>query len=172
MKINLGCGTDIKDGYLNIDLHNKDPRVKIANVLDLNFIESNSVEVVHAQDVLEHFCMTDAKKALVEWARVLKPGGTIYIQTINIDKQLEAYSSGVWSNEDFCFMVFAGINWQGGPVQDADYHKCAPSYDVIRKVLSENNVLIKKVEYDEIDAQLRAIPRSHNLNMTIWGEKL
>ena len=44
MKINLGCGTDIKDGYLNIDLHNKDPRVKIANVLDLNFIESNSVK--------------------------------------------------------------------------------------------------------------------------------
>ncbi len=40
IKINLGCGNDIRPGYTNIDLVNLDPRVKKADVRNLDFLES------------------------------------------------------------------------------------------------------------------------------------
>jgi hypothetical protein len=170
MKLNLGCAKDIKEGYINIDIYDH-PLVKKADVRDLSFIENESVEEIYAKDILEHMSYMDGEKALKEWTRVLKPGGKIFIQTINLEKQIEAYLKGVWSINDFNYMLFAGANWVDESPKCEDFHKCAYDSKSIRSLLEKNNINLENIEYDEIDRVLITNPRSHNLNLMITGIK-
>lgn len=171
MKLNLGCAKDIKDGYINIDVYDH-PLVKKADVRDLSFLEDESIEEIYAKDILEHMSYQDGKKAIKEWSRVLKTGGKIFIQTINLDKQIESYLNGAWSIEDFNYMLFAGVNWVNEEPKCEDFHKCAYNTKLISQLLSENSIVIERFEYDEIDNLLKVNPRSHNLNLMLWAKKV
>jgi hypothetical protein len=171
MKLNLGCAKDIKDGYINIDVYDH-PLVKKADARSLSFIESQSVEEIYAKDILEHMSNQDGRKAVKEWARVLKTGGKIFIQTINLDKQIECYREGIWSIEDLNYMLFAGVNWTDEESRCEDFHKCAYNINLISQILLENNIVIEKYEFDQIDNLLKINPRSHNLNLMVWGRKV
>ena len=77
MKINLGCGNDIRPGWVNVDCAAL-PGVDIVhdlNVLPLPFEDAVADEIA-CEDVLEH---VDYVPLLKEMHRVLKPGGTINI---------------------------------------------------------------------------------------------
>lgn len=170
IKLNLGCALDIKEGYINIDLFDH-PNVKKADVKNLSFISDCSVDEVYAKDVLEHMSYEDGKVAIKEWSRVLKPNGNIFIQTINLDKQIEAYKAGVWSIEDFNYMLFAGVNWSGQTPKCEDFHKCSYNFHLLESLLKQNNIEITKVNYDDIDFSLKNSSRCHNLNIMIYGVK-
>lgn len=170
MKLNLGCAMDIKDGYVNIDVFDH-PRVTMADVRDLSFIADSAVDEIYAKDVLEHMPLSDGKLAIKEWSRVMRSGAKIFLQTINLDKQVEAYSLGVWSAEDFNHMLFAGISWVGQNPKCEDFHKCAYTEGLLRAILAINGLMIDKVEFDSIDGALRRNPRSHNLNLMVYGHK-
>jgi len=170
IKLNLGCAKDIKPGYLNIDLYDH-PQVKKCDVRDLSFLDNNSVDEIFAKDIIEHMSFSDVKKAIKEWVRVLKPNGIIFIQTINIEKQIEAFKNGVWSIEDFNHMVFAGVNWVGEDPKCEDFHKCAFTKELLTRLLSENGVVVTDIREDQIDGALKVSPRSHNLNVMMTGKK-
>ncbi len=78
MKLNLGCGKDIKEGYINLDWN----RVKGINVVhNLNKFpypfSDEYFEEILAKDVLEHLDkITDVIKEL---HRILKPRGILKI---------------------------------------------------------------------------------------------
>lgn len=78
-KINLGCGEDKKEGYVNVDWS---PLVHPDVVHDLNVIPypfpDSSVDLIEAFHVLEHL---DKPFALMkEYHRILKPGGVVHIK--------------------------------------------------------------------------------------------
>lgn len=78
MKLNIGCGNDIRDGYVNID-NKKLEGVDLVfdvNKLPLPF-DNKSVEFVLCLDLLEHI---DYISLLGEINRVLKKNGKIEIQ--------------------------------------------------------------------------------------------
>lgn len=73
MKLNLGCGRDIRKGWVNIDQHEA-PGVNM--VLDISKplpFPDGSVEEVYASHVLEHILHWE--QVVKEIHRVLKPGG-------------------------------------------------------------------------------------------------
>jgi predicted SAM-dependent methyltransferase len=79
-KLNLGCGYDIRPGYLNVDLnafHNPD---LVADITDLGFLPSRHYEEIVAQDVLEHLPRTDTLLAMQRWNRLLRMGGTLVLR--------------------------------------------------------------------------------------------
>jgi SAM-dependent methyltransferase len=82
MKLNLGCGRDIRpksEGWVNIDVRDGpgvDVRLDLAEG-KLPFPD-NSVDHVLASHVLEH--LHDWEYLLLEVHRVLKPGGTVEIR--------------------------------------------------------------------------------------------
>jgi len=79
VKLNVGCGNDIKEGYVNIDhiaLDGVDV-VHDLNVLPLPF-ESDSVDEILCLDVLEHI---DYIPLLQDFHRILKKGGKIIVRT-------------------------------------------------------------------------------------------
>jgi predicted SAM-dependent methyltransferase len=171
IKLNLGCANDIKEGYINVDLFHNDPRVKISDVRNLDFVESNTAEEVYAKDILEHITFTDGHEALKEWYRVLKPGGRLYVQTINFDLQVEAFQRGFWSLADYNYMLFAGPGWVDDYSRPQDFHKSVYTVSYMTKLLENLGFTIEESKTDRIDQQLMHMPRSHNLNMKIWARK-
>tara|TARA_R110000824_G_scaffold205858_1_gene390795 strand:+ start:2823 stop:3344 length:522 start_codon:yes stop_codon:yes gene_type:complete len=171
LRLNLGCANDILDGYVNIDIHHKNPKVLIEDVKNLHWLENNSVDTILAKDVLEHLSFSEGLDAIKEWSRVLKQGGSFYIQTINLPIQIEAFQEGVWDLSDFNHMVFAGVGWVDGITRPGDFHKSAYTFNYLEKILNEYDLFVNKKTFDTIDDMLRINSRSHNLNMNIWGIK-
>lgn len=78
MKLHLGCGNDIKPGFMNVDFENQ-PGVDV--VLDLETspwpFEDNSVDQVITNHTLEH--IDQLQRVMKELHRVCRPGCIIKI---------------------------------------------------------------------------------------------
>ena len=83
MKINLGCGSDIKEGYNNIDARNLKNVDMVKDICLLDF-ESNSVEEIFASDIIEHFPQNAIRPLLLRFHKWLKPGGKLIIRVPNM----------------------------------------------------------------------------------------
>jgi SAM-dependent methyltransferase len=76
-RLNLGCGDDILDGFVNVDIA---PLPGVDLVHDLSDLplpfEDESVSEIVCRDVLEHL---DYVPVLRDLHRILRPAGTIWI---------------------------------------------------------------------------------------------
>ena len=108
-KLNLGCGRDIRPGFVNLDSADL-PGVDVVhdlNELPLPFEDESFVEVV-CQDVLEHL---DYAPLLGEIHRVLKPGGRVWIRSPHFTSRavyLDPTHRTAFSIDTFQFFVADG----------------------------------------------------------------
>jgi predicted SAM-dependent methyltransferase len=77
MKLHLGSGKRYIPGWVHIDAIDYPHIDHVAQIDHLPFIQDNSVEIIYACHVLEHFKRRDVARVLKEWYRVLKPGGIL-----------------------------------------------------------------------------------------------
>lgn len=86
-KINLGAGEDQKEGYINVDRVELPGIDVVHNLIQFPYpFEDNSADEIMAVDVLEHLPNyigedSGAIRFVEECHRILKPGGTLYMQT-------------------------------------------------------------------------------------------
>ena len=77
--LNLGCGIDYKEGFINVDFHD---HTKVDKVINLNCVpydfEANSFDYIYASHVLEH--LNDPFTIMKELHRILKKNGTLHIK--------------------------------------------------------------------------------------------
>lgn len=90
MKLNLGCGPDILEGYVNVDLYNPKADVQ-ADAIDLPF-DDQSVDEIYSSYLIEHLGYHGARDALHEWNRVLKEGGKLTIECPDLGKLINLYT--------------------------------------------------------------------------------
>lgn len=83
IRLNLGCGSDIRPGFLNVDKFPSQPDVISADFPELPFANDYADEIVLSH-VLEHFGYQDGMTLCKEMARVLKPSGTAFIEVPDI----------------------------------------------------------------------------------------
>ena len=104
MKLNLGCGTDKLDGWINIDsVKEFSPDLVHDITLPLPY-KDQSVEEVLAQDLLEHFDKYMRYLVFYEWTRVLRVGGKVTVQVPDFKKILFKYFKFGFNNFiDFIF---------------------------------------------------------------------
>lgn len=76
MKLHLGCGSKLWDGYVNIDFKGGDVQCDIRTLPYLDEV----AEEITAIHVAEHFYITELLTILKEWRRVLKPGGKLILE--------------------------------------------------------------------------------------------
>lgn len=161
LKLNLGCGKDIQDGFVNIDLFSENPSVVNMDIRKLN-IEDNSVDLIYANDILEHFSHRETTSILTEWARVLKPNSEIIIRCPNLRLQIEAYMRGDWDADIASFMIF------GGQSNPGDYHCIGFDEKSIRNHLSKAGFEITSYQEHDFPQDKGFI----NLNMTVRAKKI
>ncbi len=74
--LNIGCGGDIRSGYVNIDAFAEGDLKMDAGCLGF---PRNSVDGVYSSHVLEHLSKHEIGDVLAEWNRVLKVTGTVEV---------------------------------------------------------------------------------------------
>lgn len=80
IKLNVGCGTDYKDGWVNIDNNSDDNIDKLDLDWDLRDplpFDDNSVDYIFNEHFVEHLTVEESRKILKDLRRVLKPGGVL-----------------------------------------------------------------------------------------------
>lgn len=83
VKLNLGCGADIRPGYINVDKHPASESVVQADFPLLPFPD-NYADEVQLLHVLEHFGYADGELLCREILRVLRPTGYATIEVPDI----------------------------------------------------------------------------------------
>lgn len=91
IRLNIGCGNKLLEGFINIDLDGE-PDVK-SDVTELPF-EDNYADSAIAIHVLEHIWRWKALATLKEWYRVLKPGGVLILELPDLHKCCRAILKG------------------------------------------------------------------------------
>ena len=160
LMLNLGCGRDIRVGFINIDLFSDDPRVVYMDIRKLEF-EDNLADFILASDILEHFSHRDVENVLAEWVRVLKPNGEIIVRSPSLRLQANAYLRGDWDAAVASYMIY------GGQTNPGDYH-CV-GFD--EKSIAS---LFEKVGLELISFEEQDIPQNKgyiNLNFIARGRK-
>lgn len=157
IKLNLGCGKDIKEGYINIDVNNRDPRVIKCDIRQLPQFANDSIDEIYLSNVLEHLCSKDLQPTLKEWNRILKVNGKIIIIVPNVIGAVKAFvenrldTSGFsrrylhWSPEEVVFQMLYGradIFGDNEPIECQ--HMTGFSYNRLKRFLEECGFQITK----------------------------
>ncbi|MCX6749296.1 MAG: methyltransferase domain-containing protein [Candidatus Pacearchaeota archaeon] len=82
MKLNLGCGEDRKEGYVNVDVIGNPDIKHNLNKYPYPF-KPNSVDFIFAAHILEH--VDNPLKFLKECQKILKKGGKMEIRVPHVE---------------------------------------------------------------------------------------
>jgi predicted SAM-dependent methyltransferase len=94
MNLHLGCGNRFLPGYFHIDLWAYSHVNLVHDVRDLSMFKDNSIEMIYASHIIEHFDRKEAESILQEWCRVLVPNGTLRVATPDFDTLISLYNKG------------------------------------------------------------------------------
>ena len=151
MKLNLCCGDDVRDDYINIDVRKTKPNVLVLDLEKdlLRPFPSSSVEEVIAKDCIEHISWRRVEDLLRDIHRVLKCNGRVYIQV----PDLEAIAKKVIFNPDFCFGRLCGwmaISYFVYGAQDypENTHRAGFTMLTLKKLLTSIGFAVEDIRND------------------------
>lgn len=130
INLHLGCG-DVKiPGFINVDLEYRHHIDYIADVSKLHMFKDDTVSLIYASHILEHFGRHEVKRVLAEWYRVLKPGGTLRLAVPDFLSIVLAYEKG-HPIEELMGLLY------GGQDSKLNYHQVCFDYKYLEKLLKE-----------------------------------
>lgn len=114
-KLHLGCGTKHIQGFTNIDIRYLPGVDEVNNIRFLRNYKNNSVDLIYACHVLEHFSRWEYKNVLTRWYELLKPGGILRLAVPNFSAIVARYTQTGNLNEVMGLLY-------GGQDYDENYH--------------------------------------------------
>lgn len=100
IRVNLGCGDDYRQGWVNVD---RDPSVQVdirANLAHVgDFLSKGSVEQIEMIHSVSYLPLWEARDLFAEARRLLRPNGSFVIETPDLRK-CAAVLSSVSTNDD------------------------------------------------------------------------
>jgi len=146
IKINLGCGYDLRRGYLNIDIREIKGVDLCYDISEHNLpLQDGIVSEILIKDFIEHLSWRKTDNLLNECLRTLKKGGKIHIQT----PDLEAIAKKVILNPSYKNLYKTISYWVYG---EQDYsenvHRSGFTIPSLRTILKNIGFKIEKIEND------------------------
>jgi predicted SAM-dependent methyltransferase len=152
--LNVGCGTDYKKGWINID-NNSDNNIE---KLDLNWdlrnplpFDDQTVDYIFHEHLIEHLTPEEGQKVTADLMRVLKPGGVLRIATPDLKEAVSLYlnpnyrQDRIFKDFDFDFvktsaeLLNISFTWWG--------HKWLYDWEELKRRLNERGYTkLKKVK--------------------------
>lgn len=146
-KLNLGCGFDRREGFLNVDLHAFHAPDLVCDVLDLAPLPSGCYEHVLAQDVLEHLPRLKTRTALAEWNRVLAVGGTLELRVPDVPglaRLLELAENQSPERQEALLQNLFGTQRYPG-----DFHYIGFTEPFLRALLEAHGFAVERLDREE-----------------------
>lgn len=94
VRLNIGCGTDYKKGWINIDNNSDNNIVTLDLNLDLRDplpFEDNTADFIFNEHFFEHLSPEVGVKAMQDMLRVLKPDGVMRIAMPDLESVVHHY---------------------------------------------------------------------------------
>jgi len=137
MKLNLGCGTDKKEGYINLDIREEVRPDIVADVKKLPFKVKAFKEIV-CNDIIEHFSWRQSKEILTQIKKLLRKDGVLIIRCPDIRKIIN----------DFDFLTLRRFNALlfGGQDYKHNYHFACFTKEYLQELLQMKLVKEEKTE--------------------------
>lgn len=135
--LHLGSSEQRIPGFLNIDadafLH-----CDVVAGLEKLRLNSESVEIIYASHVFEHFAQAKIVPILKEWFRVLKPGGKLFLCVPDLEVLADIYLSNLpnYENDDARYLVDLACSvMYGGQSNKYDFHYSGYSLTTLNALL-------------------------------------
>lgn len=123
LKLNLGCSSVHKDGYLNIDIQEPcDLKHDLTKPLPF---EDNSIDEIYSKDVIQLFTKRQWGFLKTQMVRVLKPGGKMELFCDDFEYVIENFLSCKDENAKWGYWIRCIFSGQGNKY---DYFKNAFTY--------------------------------------------
>lgn len=93
-KLHLGCGSDIREGWINIDISVPERENTIQHDLSKGlpqFCYENPIRLIYSSHLFEHFLPETANSLFRECYKSLSPGGVFRISLPNFKALVRAY---------------------------------------------------------------------------------
>lgn len=132
MKLHLGCGPRHIPGFVHVDAQPAF-HVDIVGPVEQLPMGDDSVSLIYASHVLEHFGRRAYKEVLKEWFRVLKPGGILRLSVPDFAACAAIYYENGLA-DGLTGLVGLII---GGQRNEHDFHKMIFDEDFLRRNLLE-----------------------------------
>lgn len=140
-KIEIGCGEKRREGYEWCDIRNLPGVDHICRVDALPFDDA-SIDEIYSRHLIEHLTLKEFLKTLVEWNRVLKVGGELYIICPNLLWHLEQILKGThksfytkeFGNNDRYWGFGSLFGWQQN---EFDVHKFGYYFELLKDILTD-----------------------------------
>jgi predicted SAM-dependent methyltransferase len=138
VRLNLGCGNKIWEGFINCDFpgnwSGEKPDVE-CDIRKLPFPDDYADEI-HAIHVIEHIDRLKAPDVLTEWRRVLKPGGKIAIECPCLDK-IRIHLNAKVHDEHWLRMTLVGLYGEYWSESDAMIHRWCYSAGELQNLMKK-----------------------------------
>ena len=119
VRLHIGCGKRNIPGFINVDILEFPHVHHVTGANILGFASDNSVDLIYACHVLEHFGRTEYEDVLREWYRVLKADGVLRLSVPDFRACANIYyEKGL---EDGLSGLIGLIS--GGQRDEFDFHK-------------------------------------------------
>jgi predicted SAM-dependent methyltransferase len=130
MKLHLGCGSKHIEGFTNIDIRYLPGVDEINHVRFLRNYKENSIDLIYACHVLEHFGRWEYESVLTRWFELLKPGGVLRLAVPDFEAICNYY------NKTKDLKTLMGLLY-GGQDYDENYHYVTFDINFISNVLTK-----------------------------------
>jgi len=128
--LNLGCGTELLAGFVNVDCREN---LNADKVIDLSSFpwpfQDGSVEYILAQDVIEHFTIQQVPLFLNECARILNSEGRIQLRYPDFELLVKGYVMGGRN------LPFINLHLMGGQDYPENQHRCILTASHLRQIM-------------------------------------
>jgi predicted SAM-dependent methyltransferase len=84
VKLNLGCRSDIRPGFVNIDIQEFPGVDQVLDAVTMTGYADNSIDFIVAQHLLQFIPRAKTVTALQNWLRILKPGAPLEIRVTDL----------------------------------------------------------------------------------------
>lgn len=139
MKLNLGCGYNRLEGWLNLDASPASAADRLMPAHYLDFPAASAAEIRAAQ-LAEHLGFFRTKYFLSECWRVLEPGGRLLLETPHIEKTFEIFLAGDHQVKE------AALGWvYGSETPGMGHAYCFPA-PLLEELLAESGFAVERRE--------------------------
>jgi len=164
LKLHLGCGPNIKEGWVNIDLK-KGADLTLDMREPLPF-RNDSCSIIYSEHFVEHIGYPEPVTSLVkECFRVLRPGGVFSVVVPDIELVLRSYVEGgteeyyaaqkKW-NPEWCTLQMEHINYN---FRQNGEHRFSYDFETLENLLRRCGFVgVKRRRFDaELDSKEREV---------------
>lgn len=152
MKLNLGSGKDYREGYVNVDAHEKFNPDVLMDMKELDYPENTVTEIV-MQDVIDHITFIEAKIMLRNCYKWLGNNGIINIRSPNLEVIALLAAKGNYEALKWLY----GTDGQGSTSYRTNIIRWCYSITSLTEILEELGFIIIEKHLENMEYSIRVI---------------